>query len=156
MMRCYGISKEQMESIMRSIDPQNTEQHNKSPIYFDGSVKRNVTLCGEIISHMYIEFNGRKGDNSFPKRVSFKLHAPAYFRTDRGSFKREEFHTVEVLGPLCFEFLDEEKFKQGKTVWLTGTHVFENLVLTENGKSFAYSNLVLENENDSVQFLEVY
>lgn len=133
-----------------------TEQEHKLPINFDSSIKRNVTLCGEIIGKMYIEFNGRKGDDSSPKRVSFKLQAPIYFQTDRGSYKREEFHTVEVMGPLCFQFLDEEKFKQGKTVWLTGTHVFENLLFTDSGESYAYSNLVLENPNDSVHFLDEF
>ncbi|MBP6098350.1 MAG: hypothetical protein KA477_00035 [Candidatus Levybacteria bacterium] len=124
------------------------------PITVDASIDRSVTLCGEIVGDMFMEFNGRKDDESSLKRVSFIVKAPIYFQTDRGAFKREVFHAVEVTGPLCFKFLDREKFQQGETVWLKGTHIFEDLVFPDLDESYTYSNLVLENQDDSVYFPE--
>lgn len=133
---------------------ENTEQQCGLPISVDTSIDKGVTLCGEIIGDMYMEFNGRKGDDSSPKRVKFTIRAPMYFQTDRGAFKREVFHAVEVTGPLCFKFLDREKFQQGETVWIKGTHIFEDLVFPDLEESYSSSNFVLESQDDSVYFPE--
>lgn len=124
------------------------------PFTFDKAINRNITLCGEIFGKMYIEFNGPRGDDSSPKYVLFQLNAPFYFKTDRGSFQRTEMHNVRITGPLCHKFLDTEKFKNGATIWLKGTHVFEDIKFPDDNDSFSSSDLYIESEQDEALFLE--
>lgn len=124
------------------------------PFTFDKAINRNITLCGEISGDMYIEFNGPLGDESSPKCVLFRLNAPFYFKTDRGSFQRTETHNVRITGPLCYQFLVHQKFKIGATIWLKGTHIYENIKFPDEDDSFNSSDLYVENIQDEVIFLE--
>lgn len=123
------------------------------PFTFDKAINRNLTLCGEISGEMYIEYDGPMGEESSPKCVLFRLNAPLYFKTERGSFQRIETHNVRVTGPLCFKFLDPDIFKRGATLWLKGTHIYEDIHFPNENDSFHSSDLYIETKQDEVIFL---